>query len=215
MRAIPLFIERVFSSGLRLIRSIFAIPFAVLVLSGCASTQFQVTGQTPQQSLCQKPGEQASALVLWGPQWRLEQKDVPMREHAAQRGIEHFFSTSECFDKTKVIRKIGDQESIALSPTALRTLVATDYAAVSHVLFITVRELGPVVKLLSSLALVDGGTEVVLDIRVISPSNGQTIADFTAHWQNGGPLVIKGVATLEQDIGLALQAALKPSGTQK
>ena len=138
-----------------------------------------------------------------------------MREDAAQRGIEHFFSSSECFTKTKVIRKIGDRESIDISPTELRTLVAADFTASSHVLFITVRELGPVVKLLSSLALVEGGTDVVLEIRAVSPSTGQTTADFTSHWQNGGPLVIKGVATLEQDIGSTLQAALKPSGSKK
>ena len=135
-----------------------------------------------------------------------------MREAAAQRGIERFFSTSQCFAKTKIIRKVGDQESIDLSPTEVRALVATDATTLSYVLLITVRELGPIVKLLSSFALVEGGTETVLEIRTVSPSTGQTTADFTSHWQNGGPWVIKGVATLEQDIGSALQEALKPLG---
>lgn len=196
--------------------SVASIALAVIVLSGCASTQFQVSGQSPpQQSLCQRPGEQASAFVLWGPKWRPDQKEVPKREAAAQRGIEDFFSSSGCFAKTKVIRWVGDRESINLSPTEIVSLVAADATAARHVLVITVRELGPILKLFSSLALVEGGTDVVLDIRAFSPATGQTTADFTSHWQNGGPLVIKGVATLEQDIGSALQAALKPIGSMK
>jgi hypothetical protein len=83
------------------------------------------------------------------------------------------------------------------------------------VLFITVRELGPIVKIFSSPALLEGGTDVVLEIRAVSPSTGQTSANFIAHWQNGGPWVIKGVATLEQDIASALQEALKPSKVPK
>jgi hypothetical protein len=59
--------------------------------------------------------------------------------------------------------------------------------------------------------LVEGGTDVVLEIRAVSPSTGQITADFTAHWQNGGPWVFKGVSTLEQDMAAALQEALKLS----
>ena len=193
-----------------------SIALAVIILSSCASTQFQVSGQSlPQQPLCQRPDEQASALVLWGPRWRPDQKEAPKRETAAQRGIEGFFSSSGCFAKTTVIRRVGDRESIDLSPAEIGALVAADATAPRYVLVITVRELGPILKLFSSLALVDGGTDVVLDIRAFSPATGQTTADFNSHWQNGGPLVIKGVATLEQDIGSALQEALKPFGSKK
>ncbi|MFH0996638.1 MAG: hypothetical protein V1844_14250 [Pseudomonadota bacterium] len=202
-------------SSMRIVCSVSLISLAVLVLSGCASTHFKVTGQVPHQPLCQPVGEQASALVFWGTNWRLDQKEVPLREAAAQRGIEHFFSTSECFAKVRVIHKVGDRESIELQPAEVPGLAATYASAPVHVLFITVRELGPIVKLFSSLALVEGGTDVVLEIRAFSPSTGQTTADFTAHWQNGGPWVIKGVSTLEQDITSALQEALKPSKVPK
>jgi hypothetical protein len=191
--------------------SVSLISLAMLVLFGCASTHFQVTGQVSQQPLCQPPGEQASALVFWGPKWRPDQKEVPRREAAAQRGIEQFFSTSECFARVRVIRRIGDRESIELLPAEVPGLAATYASDPSHVLFITVRELGPIVKLFSSLALVEGGTEVVLEISAVFPSTGQITADFTAHWENGGPWVIKGVSTLEQDMASALQEALKPS----
>jgi len=187
----------------------------MLVLSGCASTHFQVTGQTAQQPLCQRPGEQASALVFWGPKWRPDQKNVLRREAFAQLGIEKFFSTSDCFAKVKITRKVGDRESIDLPPAEVPGLAATYASDPGHVLFITVRELGPIVKLFSSLALVEGGTDVVLEIRTVSPATGQITADFTAHWQNGGPWVIKGVASLEQDMASALREALKPAGVPK
>ncbi len=187
----------------------------MLVLSGCASTHFQVTGQVSQQPLCQLPGEQASALVFWGSKWRPGQKEVPRREAFAQRGIEQFFAMSGCFAKVRVIRQVGDRESVELPPAEVPGLIATYGSDPGQVLFITVRELGPIVKLFSSLALVEGGTDVVLEIRAVSPATGQITADFTAHWQNGGPWVIKGVSTLEQDIGSALQEALKPAEVLK
>lgn len=74
---------------------------------------------------------------------------------------------------------------------------------------IAVRELGPVVKLGSSLALVEGGTEVVLDIEEYKLPN-PTSRSFSVHWINGGPGIIKGVATLPQDIQAALAAGLQP-----
>ncbi len=200
---------------MRIVCSVKLILLLGLVLSGCASTHFQITGQAPQQPLCQGPNQQASALVFWGPKWRPDQKNVPFREAAAQRGIERFFSTSECFAQVRVIRKIGDRESIDLLPTEVPAIAAVYGSTFSQVLFVTVRELGPIVKLFSSLALVEGGTDVVLEILAVSPSTGQTITNFTAHWQNGGPWVIKGVATLEQDMASTLQEALKPSKFQK
>ncbi len=71
----------------------------------------------------------------------------------------------------EVIRKVGGRESINLSPTEISTLVAAETTTPSQVLLITVRELGPIVKLLSSVALVEGGTDVVLEIRAVSPAN--------------------------------------------
>jgi hypothetical protein len=195
-----------------IISSASLISLSLLILSACASTHFEVGGQVPRQSLCQ-PGGQGDAIVFWGPKWRPDQKEVPLREAAAQRGIEHFFSRSECFARFRIIRKIGDRESIGLQPAEAVGLATTYTGAPSHILLITVRELGPIIKLFSSFALVEGGTDVLLEIRAVSPSTGQTIADFTVHWQNGGPWVIKGVSTLEEDIAAALREVLKSSGS--
>jgi hypothetical protein len=147
---------------------------------------------------------------LWGPQWRPNQKNVPSREAAAQRGIEHFFAESDCFSKSHVRRIVDGRPVTTLSPAEVRVIAAYEPVVPSRVLLITVRELGPIVKLSASLAPVEGGTEVVLEIRSVTTATGEVSADFRSHWQHGGPWVLKGVATLEQDIGSALQAALKP-----
>jgi hypothetical protein len=76
---------------MRIVCSISLISLTMFVLFGYASTHFQVTGQVSQQPLCQLPGEQASALVFWGPKWRPDQKEVLLRQAAAQRGIEILF----------------------------------------------------------------------------------------------------------------------------
>lgn len=197
---------------MRCVLPIFLILLALLMLSGCATTRVRMSGQVPRQPLCQGPDEHLSALILWGPEWRPDQKDILLREAAAHRGIERFFATSQCFAEVKVIRHGDSGAGIEPPPLELSALSAADAGSPDRRLVITVRELGPVVKLLSSPALLEGGTEVVLQVRSVSPADGRVVADFTTHWQDGGPWVIKGVATLKDDIACALQEALRPSG---
>ena len=185
-----------------------------LAVSGCASTQFEATGRTPTRAVCQTSGETISALVLWGSQWRPNQKEPAKREAAAQRGIELFFATSGCFSTVHIRRTANDQAANALTSAEIRAIAASEPTTPSRVLLITVRELGPILKLFASLALVEGGTDVELEIRSVAAATGEVAADFRTHWQHGGPWVIKGVATLEQDIGSALQSALQPGGMQ-
>jgi hypothetical protein len=167
---------------------LLSLGVAALAAAGCARTRFETSGRTPEGCLCQGPGEQVSALVLWGTRWRPDQKEVSLRE--------------------AVVRRVDGRPAIELSPAEVRTFAAAQPSGPSRALFITVRELGPVVKLFSSLAPVEGGTEVVLDIGSTVLATGESLADSQSHWEHGGPWVLKGVATLEQDIGSALQAAL-------
>ncbi len=76
-------------------------------------------------------------------------------------------------------------------------------------LVLTVRELGPTVKLLSSAALVEGGTEVVVDVAVYRPGRREPDREFSIRWQDGGPGVVKGVQTLPADMAAALKAGLQ------
>jgi hypothetical protein len=76
-------------------------------LVGCASTNVETTGATLRQPLCKPDQGKVSALVYWGPQWRPDQKEPERREAAALRGIESFFTNSECIAKVDVRRLSG------------------------------------------------------------------------------------------------------------
>lgn len=186
-------------------------PLAVascLMLASCASTKFETTGSAPTQALCQVDGQKLSALVLWGPQWRPDQKDVPLREEAARAGIERFLSSSGCFAAYEVRRLAAAGAVQAPSIDQLLALAASTAPKPDRVLAITVRELGPTVKLLSSAALLEGGTEVVLGITVVDAGNGALLANRQTHWQNGGAMVVKGTASLPRDMSAALGVSL-------
>jgi hypothetical protein len=81
-------------------------------------------------------------------------------------------------------------------------------AGADLLIVLTVRELGPTVKLLSSAALIEGGTEVVVDVAVVRPGRREADREFSIRWQDGGPGVVKGVQTLPSDMAAALKAGL-------
>ena len=71
------------------------------------------------------------------------------------------------------------------------------------------RELGPVVKLFASPGMIEGGTKVVLDVAAYHPQTATPLRRFTVQWSYGGVGVIKGVASLPQDMQAALSAAFQ------
>lgn len=187
------------------------VIFFCLAQMGCASTQFETSGQTPTQAVCKSKTEPVSALVLWDPVWRPNQKDVPLREEAALPGIEEFIAGSSCFSKAEIRRLPGGRTAEIPTVEQIQALAATVTPPADTVLVIAVRELGPVIQVLGPIAAFGGGTEVVLDLQVSSVRTGKAIANFGAHWSNGGSFVIKSTKTLPQDMRQALQAALEPS----
>lgn len=172
-----------------------------VLLAGCASTAITLN-PSPQAPVCERT---AAALVLWAPEWRPDQKDVVERELAAATGLKDFFANSGCFARSE-LRRIPD-----LSPTTVSAQVASATGHFTRVVVVGVRELGPVVKLLSSAALVEGGTEVVLQVAEYSVPGVTQPREFTVHWRNGGPGVVKGVASLPGDMQAALFSGLQPS----
>jgi len=171
------------------------------LLAACTSTAVTLT-PSPQPPVCDHG---ATALVLWAPQWRADQKDGAAREQAAATGLSTFFAGSGCFAGTE-LRRVGD-----LSPATVSSELAASGGRFDAVVGIGVRELGPVVKLLSSATLVEGGTEVVLQIGVRLPQSAVQAREFTVHWRNGGPGVVKGVASLPSDMDAALRSGLQPA----
>lgn len=174
-------------------------------LMGCATTTVTIT-PSPQAPICDGA---ASALILWAPQWRPDQKDVPEREAAADAGLQEFLQRSGCFPRFKLRRLLNMNSSAVAGEFALA------HGQFDKVVTITVRELGPLIKLLASLALIDGGTEVVLQVSEYIPPGDIETRSFTVHWQNGGPGVIKSTASLQQDMQDALVLGLQPIATQK
>ena len=181
-------------------------------LLGCATTYFETTGDALSQPLCQSKAGQFSALVLWGPIWRANQKDVPLREEAALRGIEDFAST--CFGAVSIRRLEGGRLAETPTDEQVRALAANEVLPPDRVLVVIVRELGPVIQILGPVAAFGGGTEVVLELQTRDPRSGEPIVKLQTHWHNGGSFVIKSTKTLPQDMQLALQAALASAQSQ-
>lgn len=172
-----------------------------LLLVGCASTTVSVQ-PGPQPPVCDRS---VSALVLWAPHWRPDQKDVAAREEAAASGIQDFLANSGCFRRSE-LRRVAE-----ITPSAVLMQVAAAPENFARVVTIEVRELGPVVKVFSSAGLIEGGTEVVLHIAVDSSQEAAAGRPFVLHWQNGGPGIIKGVASLPHDMQEALRSGFQPA----
>ena len=174
---------------------------AVAALGGCASATTVQLVPSPQSPVCQSA---VNVLVLWAPRWRPDQKDISDREAAAADGIAQFFSKSGCFASATIQRV--EQPSAATVAAVLEQARARYDGAV----VVTVRELGPIVKIGSSAALVEGGTEVVLELAEYKLPASAAQRSFSVTWRNGGPGVIKGVASLPQDMQAALAAGMQP-----
>jgi hypothetical protein len=171
---------------------------ALLTLGACASTTTVGITPSPQAPVC---ASTAPARVLWTTQWRADQKDVPAREAAAAQGVSAFFQSSNCFAAPSVLR---------VPPEGLAAALAVRSAGTEKVVVITVRELGPTLLLGAPAALVDGATEVKLEVTEYVTAR-PTPRAFSVHWRSGGPGVVKGVASLPQDMRAALAAALQPA----
>lgn len=178
-----------------------------IALTGCATTHIETTGTTLSQPLCNAGSNSGGISVLWAANWRPDQKEPPLREAAALRGIETFFASQPCFQQLE-IRRI-DVAAAAAFPTQAQLPAAgrSERSVPDKMVLIVVRELGP--KLWIGLPkLIEGGTEVVLEIKVAKTNDTALLADLHTHWQKGGAFYIKGVKTLDQDIQAALQQAL-------
>ena len=189
-------------------RAILATALLV-ILSGCASTKVETTGARMHEPFCTESGGKWSALVYWGPQWRSDQKEPERREAAALRGIESFFADSACVARFEVRRLPGERMAEAPSDEALLKLASAAMPKADKVLVIVVRELGPILRI-GIPSIVEGGTEVVLELRLLDVPTSSAQANVRTHWWNGGTFVVKGVGSLERDMSAALAAALIP-----
>ena len=171
---------------------------AVLFLVGCSTTVATLT-PAQQQPVCESA---ASTLVLWDTQWRPDQKDIAEREFAAEKGLQQFFVHSGCFAHTELQR-------MKLDELGVRQGVGREF---DKLVTITVREIGPWLMLFSNEGMIEGGTEVVLNIAEYARPAWALRRQFDVHWFNGGRFVIKGVESLPNDMQEALRVGLMPGG---
>jgi len=159
------------------------------MLGGCAaSTTVETTGTGAGVQACVPP---QPTLVIWAAQWRPDQKDVPERETAAWEGIQQYFIRLNC--RTEI--RAG-------------TALPDDAPAFARVVAVTVRELGPVVRI-GSPPFLEGGTEVVVEVRVFDGRSGAPLAELRTHWRHGGPFFVSGTGSLQRDMTEALAATLR------
>jgi hypothetical protein len=192
------------------LRRYIALTTVCAALLGCASTKVETSGSGLKEPLCQVGTSNISSLVYWGPQWRPDQKEPTRREAAALRGIQEFFGNTQCVSAVEIRRIPGEQTAGALSDEWLLRMANTMAPIPDRVVLIVVRELGP--RLLIGLPVIlEGGTEVVIDVRVLKVNPPESMANVQTHWRNGGKFVVKGVKTLDQDMSAALRSALMAS----
>jgi hypothetical protein len=175
--------------------------------AGCATTTVETSGSALGQPLC-RPGDAPLPVALvWLPQWRADQKEPAVREALAQRGIESFIAQHACLALAGS-RHLGAASGV---PTDQELLQLADGMAPrpQRVLLVVVRELGPRLAV-GAPVVVEGGTEVVIEVRVLDATTAQRLADARTQWRNGGTFVVKGIASLDADMRSALNAALMP-----
>lgn len=191
--------------------AVLGLPIAMGLfgaLSGCASTTIESTGQPMPRPLCSSPSPAASdtpvsVAVLWGPWWRPDQKEPPLREAAALKGIQQFFAAQRCVTDLTIERITIPAQREQLSDTALLEMAKARSPHADKAILIVVRELGPKLRIGLPM-LVAGGTEVVVEVRVVDAKRQATEATVQTHWQKGGPFYIKGVKTLDLDMQTTL-----------
>lgn len=180
---------------------------ACVAVVGCASTKVQTSGRALRAPLCEPSKPKLSALVLWGPRWRPDQKEPQLREAAALRGIVEFFDSTGCLSDVDVRRYADDSSAPVPTDDQLLRIAQESKPLPDRVVLVVVRELGPRLEF-GIPTLVEGSTEVVLDVRVLDAKAAATLAEVRTYWRNGGTFVVRGVGSLDHDMSDALRSTL-------
>jgi hypothetical protein len=102
------------------------------------------------------------------------------------------------------LKSAAGREAVGLSDAeALKFAISTG-GQYGKVILVRVEELGPLVIIHPSPILWQGGTEVVLRVRVLNANTSALETDITIHRKDSGAFVLKGTKTLEQDLQAAL-----------
>ncbi len=179
-----------------------ALVVLAALATGCASTRIELRPEGALPSLCVTAQGGGLTRVTWWPRWRPDQKEPAAREAMAEAGLRRVVMEGKCLGPATLRRRpaapADGREADAGSP---------GQPPPARVLLVTVRELGPVLRL-GSGSIVEGETTVALELREVDPRTGD-VRLRSIDWRNGGPGVVKGVATLEDDIAEAFRRLLE------
>lgn len=181
----------------------------VLAGQGCSTVNLRQHTAGPKPEICTASQEPEGLLVLWGTAWRNNQKEPLLRREIATRSIQAFFSSLPCRRPVSVLDSWGGRAAPLLSDTQALEAARAQPFPIGEVLIIRVEELGPFIKIYLSPILWEGGTEIILRIRMLKVSTGVMESDVTTHWIRGGPFVLRGASSLDEDLTAALQSAFQ------
>lgn len=163
----------------------------------CATRQITVNPRLALAGFCPKGAPPSAVRVFWNTRWRANQKDRPAREQAIRRGLEDYFAHSHCF------------RSLSIQHASERPRLKNADAGHERDILISVSELGPKLRILGSLWLLEGGTEVSFTMSMQSANQEDTDKSARVHSFHTGPWFIKGVKDLDDDLAIALRIALE------
>jgi hypothetical protein len=185
---------------------LFGAGLLTIFLVACSTTQISMHAVGTKPPLCGSSGLRERALVLWGPAWRIDQKDVPIREQMASNAITKFFTNDSCYSDVTVLRSLADRDVVTLSDAEVLKNIAALPKRYDKIILLRVEELGPVVTLSLSPVPIAGATEVVFRTKILDANSYALDTEVTTHWKNDQPYLLKGIKTLEQDFQDALSS---------
>ena len=113
-------------------------------------------------------------------------------------GIYQFIDKTPCL-AVVAVERLPDAAAALPSKTELARLARSAPGQPERAVAVIVRELGARLTI-EIPEIVEGETEVLLEISVLHTRTGKTLAGSRTLWRNGGAFVIKGVKTLDQDM---------------
>lgn len=181
------------------------LSIIVLSMAGCASTRVEISGAKLEHPLCASVNRPVKVVLAWLPQWRSDQKEPAVREDLAQRGIQGFLAQHRCLRATG-LRRLPSGSAMPSDAELVEMANGTAPRA-DLALLIVVRELGPTLAIGLPVP-VEGATEVLVDVRALDVATTARLAVLRTSWRNGGPFVVKGIDTLDEDLTEALNRSL-------
>ena len=177
---------------------------ALILFCNCTTPRLTIhaVGNTP---VC-KTQTPERVLVLWGSAWRENQKEPALRREIAAREIAKFFNSNPCFSHAQILESSREMPALMLTDADALKLATNLQIPVQKVIFVRVEELGPLLMIYLSPILWEGGSEVILRVRVLNVEASRLESDISIHRKDTGPFVLRGTGALEKDLDAALSS---------